>query len=261
MIRTLPNTTSVVEKSRVEGDGREALVPITMTFATGDWGKPRPGIVLFPEIFGISDFILDTAHDLARLGYVVATPDLYHGNNAPSVARGDVRQAMKQALAITPETSAVDTEAAVAMLRAHPEVDNERLAAMGYCIGGLLSYASAARGPAQLRACVIFHANGLMGKSPHPAWRNDLLLELGPTDAPVRMFFGGKDDHISTDYVRTVDSQLEALGVDVETTIYEEAGHGFCNSQLPTFSAGAARDSWRAATNFLTESMADSTRS
>src|SRR5882762_4518335 len=109
MIRTIPATISTVKFSRIEVDGCEVAVPVTMTFPM-ERGKRRPGIVLFPEIFGINDFILDTAHNLARLGYVVATPDLYHGNNAPSVARGDVRQAMKQALAITPETSAVDTE-------------------------------------------------------------------------------------------------------------------------------------------------------
>jgi carboxymethylenebutenolidase len=207
--------------------------------------------VLFPEIFGINEFILDTAHALARRGFVVATPDLYHRTNTAPMPHEDVRRAMKMALTITPETSEIDTGAAIAMLRSHPDVADDRLAAMGYCVGGLLSYASVARRPGHFDACVVFYANGLMGPSPHRAWPDDLLLHLGPADVPVRMFYGGKDDHISTDYVRSVDSQLEALGVDVETVLYEDAGHGFCNSHLPTFDAGAAQDAWLTAMNFL----------
>jgi len=61
------------------------------------------------------------------------------------------------------------------------------------------------------------------------------------------MFYGGKDDHIPTDYIRAVDGQLEAFGVDVETILYEEAGHGFCNSRLrPSMPARhRMRGGWR----------------
>jgi carboxymethylenebutenolidase len=250
MIRTPVRTTSVVAISRVEVDGRDVPVPVTLTFAD-EGGSPRPGIVLFPEIFGINKFILDTARDLARRGFIVAIPDLYHRTGTAPLPHQDVRRAMKMALTITPETSEIDTDAAIALLRSHPDVAGDRLAAIGYCVGGLLSYASTARRPGVFRASVVFYANGLMGTSPHPAWRDDLLLDLGPADAPVRMFYGGQDDHISTDYVHTVDGQLQALGVDVETVIYEDAGHGFCNSQLPTFNASAAQDAWLMAMNFL----------
>jgi len=53
-------------------------VPVTVTSAD-EGGTERPGVVLFPEIFGINEFILDTAHALARLGYVVATPNCTTG--------------------------------------------------------------------------------------------------------------------------------------------------------------------------------------
>ena len=250
MILTPARTTSVVEISRVEVDGRPVPVPVTLTSAD-EGGEGRPGIILFPEIFGINEFILDTACDLARRGFIVATPNLYHRSGTDPMPHEDVRRAMKMALTITPETSEIDTDAAIALLRSHPDVADDRLAVMGYCVGGLLSYAAVARRPGVFRASVVFYANGLMGTSPHRAWHNDLLRELPPADAPVRMFYGGQDDHISTDYVKTVDAQLEAFGVDVETVLYEEAGHGFCNSRLPTFNAGAAQDAWLTAMNFL----------
>jgi len=64
------------------------------------------------------------------------------------------------ALTITPETSAIDTDAAIAALRSHPDVDTDRVAAMGYCVGGLLSYVGVSRRPDRFTACVVFYANG-----------------------------------------------------------------------------------------------------
>jgi carboxymethylenebutenolidase len=238
----------------MEVDGDEISVPITMTVPV-QRSERRPGIVLFPEIFGINDFILSTARNLAQLGYTVATPDLYHRSNLAPIGHDNVRQAMKLALTITPESAAIDTDAALAMLAADPDTDPDRIAVMGYCVGGMLSYAGAARRQDRVKACLIFYASGLMGSSPHPAWRDDLLLELGPTNAPVRMFYGGQDDHISVDYVKAVDRQLERFGIDVRTTVYDEAGHGFCNSHLPTFNADAAQSAWHKSMEFLSKSL------
>lgn len=254
MIRTLPATTSTVKLSRIKVDGREILVPVTMTFPA-QRGTRRSGIVLFPEIFGINDFILETAHNLARLGYVVATPNLYHRNEVDTVGHDDVRRAMKLALTITPESSAIDTDAALAMLTSDPDVAPDRIATMGYCVGGMLSYASAARLPDRIRACLVFYASGLTGPSPHPAWPDNLLLELGSARAPVRMFYGAQDDHISTKYIKAVDQQMGDLGIDVVTTLYDDAGHGFCNSHLATFNANRAQDAWLKAMEFLTATL------
>jgi len=251
MIRTIPATTSTVKLSRIDVDGREIAVPVTMTYPV-ERGISRPGIVLFPEIFGINDFILETAHNLARLGYIVATPNLYHRNDVDTVGHDDVRRALKLALTITPESSAIDTDAALAMLTSDPDVAADRIATMGYCVGGMLSYASAAQRPDRVQACLIFYASGLTGPSPHPAWPDDLLLELGSASASVRMFYGAQDDHISTDYVKAVDEQMGQLGVDVITTLFDDAGHGFCNSHLATFNANGARDAWLMAMEFLT---------
>jgi len=53
---------------------------------------------------------------------------------------------------------------------------------------------------------------------------------------------------------------MEALGVDVETTIYDDAGHGFCNNGLSTFSSRAAQSAWLTAMNFLSGTVADAPR-
>ena len=66
---------------RVSVDGGE--MPADLHLPTGDRG---PGIVLFQEIFGVTDYIDGRARDLAALGYVVLVPHLYWRQGDPTIS-------------------------------------------------------------------------------------------------------------------------------------------------------------------------------
>src|SRR3954447_21939850 len=95
--------------------------------------RPRPGVLIFPTIMGRSDLELGFARRLAGLGYAAMVADLYGAVGRP---REECRGLMNALLADRPLLQ--DRLLAVLEgLRAQPEVDPHRVAAIGYCFGGL----------------------------------------------------------------------------------------------------------------------------
>src|SRR3954468_15097177 len=111
-----------------------------------------PGILLFQEIFGVNDFLLGKAKELATLGYVVSCPDVFwrvergvclpHDEESLQTAFGYMG---RYASEVDDETKVSDLVGALTHLRALPEVQGN-VAVMGYCMGGLLAYLVAAFG-------------------------------------------------------------------------------------------------------------------
>ncbi len=95
---------------------------------------PRPGVLVFHEGLGLGEFVMARARMLAELGYVAFAADMFgerrQARNLQEVAKlvGDLRNA--------PETLRARGHAALAVLKAMPQVDAGRMAAIGFCFGG-----------------------------------------------------------------------------------------------------------------------------
>src|SRR5207244_41252 len=94
----------------------------------------RPGVVVFPEWWGLNDYARKRAEQLARMGFVALAADMYgegktteHPKEAGALA-GAVRKDTKEWEA--------RASAALKVLRDNPMVDGNKLAAIGYCFGG-----------------------------------------------------------------------------------------------------------------------------
>ena len=211
-------------------------------------GAGGPGILLLQEIFGVNDFLLGKAADLAELGYVVACPDVFwriernvalpHDEESLGKAFGYMERFNTVDMAVT----AADLLAALAALRALPEVRGGA-AAMGYCLGGRLAYEVAAAGDPD--ACVSYYGAGIA----------DRLDDADRITCPVLFHFGGNDPFIPNEQADAVATAFAGRD-DVEVVVQPDAGHAFENLLAPAFGdAGAASRSWPVTVSFLERTL------
>jgi carboxymethylenebutenolidase len=118
---------------------------------------------------------------------------------------------------LQPETTLKDLAAAVAVVRS-----SGRVATVGYCFGGALSYVAACQLPL---ACAVAYYGKIAG-----------YLEQRPK-CPIMYHFGTEDTSIPMSDVDTIRAAADARAVFF---LYEGAGHGFNCEQRATFNAAAA---------------------
>ena len=112
-----------------------------------------PGIVVFPEWWGLTDFVKGRAEALAKLGYVAFAADMYGDGQRTT----DKDKAKELATAVAGKPAMFDrAEAALDQLTKTGLVDNSKLAAIGFCFGGACSQVLAYSG-APLKGVVSFH--------------------------------------------------------------------------------------------------------
>lgn len=119
--------------------------------------EKRPGVLVFPEWWGLNDYAKNRAKQLAAMGYVAFAADLYGDGKVIDVAHPEDAQKMATALRANVKTWRGRAEAALKQLTAQPNVDATKVAAIGYCLGGSTALQLAYSG-ADLKAVSTFHA-------------------------------------------------------------------------------------------------------
>ncbi len=178
-------------------------------------GGRGPGLLLWPEIFGVNPHIRGVAAQYALAGFTVMAPDVFW-RQAPRVElgyEGEERQrAMALVQAYTPAQAEADVACAAAALRAHPACSG-RVGALGYCMGGRMAYLSAVA--ARVDAAVAYYGGGIQG-----------LLDRAPAlDVPLLLHYAEHDDHIPPEAVQRVRAALGARGAALH--VYAGTRHGF----------------------------------
>lgn len=175
-----------------------------------------PAIVLLQEIFGVNEHIRAVADQYAADGYTVLAPDVFW-RDAPRVELGYAGADMERAFALRKsvdvEAAVRDIAATVRALRAHTGAGS-KVAAVGYCFGGLLAYLSAARG--LVNAAVPYYGGGIQNS----------LEEASALNVPVQFHYGALDAHITPDAVANVRAAVTGKR-GTEVFVYEGADHGF----------------------------------
>jgi carboxymethylenebutenolidase len=200
---------------------------------------PFPGLVVIHEWWGLNDWVKEQASRLADQGYVTLAIDLYRGKIAdnPETAHEIMR-------GVPEDRAARDLQAAVAFLQSQPNVEKDRLGAIGWCMGGGYSLDVALQDPT-LKADVINYG--------HLATDNASLEKI---NAPVLGLFGAQDQGITPADVKKFESQMKALGKNVQVVIYPDAGHAFENPNNKTgYRAEDAADAWKRTIKFLHDNL------
>lgn len=205
---------------------------------------PFPGIIVIHEWWGLNDWVKDQASKLAGEGYEALAIDLYRGKVATTP-----NEAHEFMGSVTQERANRDLEAAFQFLAAQPNMEKERIGAIGWCMGGGYSLGLALEEP-RLAADVINY-----GVFDYASLANDPAA-LKKITAPVLGFFGAQDRGIPSDDVKQFGAAMDKLGRKVDVTIYPDAGHAFENpNNKDGYRAADAADAWSKTIDFLASTL------
>jgi carboxymethylenebutenolidase len=200
---------------------------------------PFPGIVVIHEWWGLNDWVKEQASKLSDQGYVALAIDLYRGKVATTP--DEAHEIMRG----VPEDRALrDLHAAVEFLKAQSNVKKDRIASIGWCMGGGYSLDVALQEPT-LTTAVINYGH----------WASD-SESVTKIKASILGLFGGQDRGIPVDDVRKFEQALKQQGNKVEIVIYPDAGHAFENPNNKTgYRADDAADAWKRTVKFLADTL------
>jgi dienelactone hydrolase len=175
----------------------------------------RPGVLVVHEWWGMNDYAMSRAKQLAAEGYVAFALDMYGDEKVTEHAK----QAGEWSKQITSNLDAwvARANAGLAVLKAQPRTDAANVAAIGYCFGGSTVMQMAYAG-SDVKAVVSFH-----GSLP-PAGEN--VTSIKPR---VLVQHGRDDGFIPAERIVAFQEGLDRAGAEWEMTIYSGTRHGFTN--------------------------------
>lgn len=199
---------------------------------------PLPAIIVIHEWWGLNDWVKEQAAKLADQGYMALAVDLYRGKVA-----SNPEEAHELVRGVPEDRATRDLDAAFHYLESQPNVNRDRIGAIGWCWGGGYSLAVALEEPG-LAADVINY--GHLATDP---------ANLKKINAPILGLFGAKDRGIPPEDVKKFEQQLKEMGKKVEITIYPDAGHAFENSSNENYRPEDAADAWNKTVKFLAATL------
>ncbi len=198
-----------------------------------DGGK-YPGLVVIQEWWGLVPHIMNVADRFAREGFYALAPDLYHGKTA-----SEPDEARKLAMELDRDRAVAEILAAIRHLQEIDQVSPKKIGVVGFCMGGMLTIATAAA-TRQVGAAIAFYGGV------------NLLERIPQIHCPVLGLFGEKDHGIPVESVRAFEKELEKYQIPHEIHIYPEAGHAFFNDDRPhVYHPEAAKDAWECTLRWL----------
>lgn len=215
-------------------------------------GKPRGGLLVFQEIFGVNPHIRSVTERFAREGFLAIAPDLFH-RSAPGFESGytDMGPAFAQMQAVTDAGLEADIRAAHAWLLSNGE---SKICATGYCMGGRIATLAAITVP--LACAVSYYGGGIAPSQFNPG----LIGRLKDLQAPMLFFWGGLDTHIPAESVQAVISAVKAAGKPYTTVEFSFADHGFFCDARASYNATAAELAWPLTIAFMDTNITGQTR-
>ncbi|WP_318205031.1 dienelactone hydrolase family protein [Streptomyces sp. SCL15-4] len=206
-------------------------------------GGRHPGVLMYPDGFGIRPVLREMARELAGHGYYVLVPNLFYrhgpapvielpGHIGEEVRPAVFAQLMPMIEAHTTERALSDADAYLGFLTAQPEVGAGPVAVTGYCIGGLLATRTAAAHPGRVAALAAFH--GPVGAD-GPDGLSGLTAEV---------HFGHAESDLTPEALGELNQALDAAGVGYTSEIYPGTVHGFTMADTDAFDPAALRLHW-----------------
>jgi carboxymethylenebutenolidase len=199
-----------------------------------------PGVVVIQEWWGLVPQIRGVCDQLATEGFTALAPDLYHGD----VAEHDEMDKAGHLMSTLPmDRAARDMVGAVDYLLAHDSVRGHAVGIVGFCMGGMLTLALAAKAGDKIGAAVPYYGAPL-GEN-EPDWSG--------LSAPVLGHYAENDDFFPPDAVKALGEKLTDMGKDVTLYFYPGTGHAFANetNALGTYDEDATRQAWVRTLEFL----------
>ncbi len=231
-----------VGETTFEVDGFK--VPAYYAAPAGKTGLPV--ILVIQEIFGVHEYIADTARRFAKAGYLAIAPELYARQGDPT-QYGEMAKLMAEVVAKVPDAQVMaDLDGAVKWAGANGG-DTGKVGITGFCWGGRITWLYAAHSPS-VKAGVAWYGRLVGAASPltpkHP-------VDIAPIlNGPVLGLYGGQDSGIPLDTVERMKAALAAGSPAAKASqfvVYPDAPHAFHADYRPSFRKEAAEDGWKRA--------------
>ncbi|WP_424962597.1 dienelactone hydrolase family protein [Ekhidna sp.] len=184
----------------------------------------RPGILVVHEWWGHNEYSRQRADMLADLGYVALAVDMY-GDGKQAAHPDEAGQFAGMVMGNFDEAKA-RFDAALETLKNHPNVDNEKIGAIGYCFGGSVVLSMANSGY-DLDAVASFH--GGLGLPVMP--------DSGSVKAKVLVANGADDQFVPEQQIEDFKAAMDAAGADYKFINYEGAVHSFTSKAADSIAA------------------------
>lgn len=210
---------------------------------------PKPGVVFWPDIFGLRPAVRDMGRRLAGAGYVVLVVNpFYRGGDAASLSAkaegiSDRMEKMQKVFGperakLTDDAVASDAKAYVAFLDALPETSGAKVGVQGYCMGGPLSFRTAGAVPDRIGAVATFHGGGLTTDQPNSP---HLLVEK--TNAAYLICVAKNDDEKEPASKDILKETFAKTGKTATVEVYG-GDHGWCVPDMPVYDEAEAERAW-----------------
>ena len=216
----------------------------TVTFAASDSSSGSgylavpssgtgPGVIVVQEWWGLDSGILTICDELAEAGFVALAPDLYHGELA---GHTEMDRAGELMAALPMDRAANDMSAAVDYLLSSTSTTGNGVGVIGFCMGGMLTFALAATRPDAVRVAVPFYG--------FPS--GDAQPDYSAITAVVRGHMAAHDDFFPPEAANALEATLVDAGVDAVLTVHPNTGHAFMapHNALGTQDAALAERLW-----------------
>ena len=202
-----------------------------------------PGVLVWPDIFGLRPAFRQMGKRLAESGYsVLVINPFYRVKKAPTADQGGatpIQQVMPLMQALNESTHLTDAKAFIGWLDKQPSVaKNKKMGTQGYCMGGPMAFRTAYAVPDRLGAVATFHGAALVTKqenSPH--------LEAVKSKAQFLICIATNDDQRSPDDKTIMKEAFEKAHIPAEIEVYKGA-HGWCPPDTQVYNQEEAERAW-----------------
>ena len=215
-----------------------------------------PAVLVFMEIFGVNSHIRAVTERVAAEGYVALAPDFFH-RTGPGVEYGydetGINEGIKLLNQLQADEMIADARASLSFLKRKNYVQGDRIGAIGFCVGGHMTYLTACE--TDVRAAASFYGGGIAGPQGFGGGPST-LSRTGKIGGKIVCLFGEKDAAIPLDQVDAIRAELNTHNIAHEVVVYPGAEHGFFCDQRGSYNTDAAADAWERVTALFAAELA-----
>lgn len=203
-----------------------------------------PGVLMWPDIFGLRPAFRQMGKRLAESGYsVLVVNPFYRTKKAPTADQGaatPIDQVRPLAQTLNENTQVTDAKAFIAWLDTQPSVAKDRkMGTQGYCMGGPIAFRTAGAVPGRVGAVGSFHGGGLVTdkpSSPH--------LAAAKSHAQFLICIAENDDARSPNDKVVMKETFAKAGLPAEIEVYTGCAHGWCPPDSHVYNEASAEKAW-----------------
>jgi carboxymethylenebutenolidase len=203
-----------------------------------------PGVLVWPDIFGLRPAFRQMGKRLAESGYAVLVVNpFYRTKKAPTASQGaatPIAELRPLASALNPTTHMTDAKAFVAWLDQQPAVSKTRkIGTQGYCMGGPIAFRTAAAVSDRVGAVASFHGGGLVTTAP-----DSPHLQAATSHAQFLIAIAENDDQRAPTDKDAMKETFAKANLPAEIEVYAGAAHGWCPPDSGVYNEPLAEKAW-----------------